>query len=183
MAQIDQLFKVMVAQSASDLHLSSGSSPYLRIHGEMVKLDHPVLNNEGVQALVFEILTDKQKRNFVENWELDCSYAVNGLGRFRCNVFMQRRGLGAVFRIIPEKLKTVEELGLPGIVNKMMDVPRGLILVTGPTGSGKSTTLAAMLHTINKTQRQHILTIEDPIEFVPSSQLSLINQREVSSHT
>ncbi len=183
MAQIDQLFKVMVAQSASDLHLSSGSSPYLRIHGEMVKLDHPVLNNEGVQALVFEILTDKQKRNFVENWELDCSYAVNGLGRFRCNVFMQRRGLGAVFRIIPEKLKTVEELGLPGIVNKMMDVPRGLILVTGPTGSGKSTTLAAMLHTINKTQRQHILTIEDPIEFVHDSQMSLINQREVSSHT
>ena len=175
MAQIDQLFKVMVAQSASDLHLSAGSSPYLRIHGEMVKLDHPVLSNEGVQALVFEMLTDKQKKLFVENWELDCSYAVQGLGRFRCNVFMQRRGLGAVFRIIPENLKTCDELGLPAICSTMMDVPRGLILVTGPTGSGKSTTLAAMLHTINLTRREHILTIEDPIEFVHDSKMSLIN--------
>ncbi len=183
MAQIDQLFKVMVAQNASDLHLSAGSSPYLRIHGEMVKLDHPVLSNEGVQALVFEMLTDKQKKLFVENWELDCSYAVAGLGRFRCNVFMQRRGLGAVFRIIPENLKTCEELGLPAICSTMMDVPRGLILVTGPTGSGKSTTLAAMLHTINMTRREHVLTIEDPIEFVHESKMSLINQREVSSHT
>lgn len=183
MAQIDQLFKVMIAQNASDLHLSAGSSPYLRIHGEMVKLDHPVLSNEGVQALIFEMLTDKQKKLFVEHWELDCSYAVEGLGRFRCNVFMQRRGLGAVFRIIPVNLKTCDELGLPPICSTMMDVPRGLILVTGPTGSGKSTTLAAMLHTINLTRREHILTIEDPIEFVHESKMSLINQREVSSHT
>jgi twitching motility protein PilT len=183
MAQIDHLFKIMVAQNASDLHLSSGAPPFLRLHGEMVKLDHPDLNNEGVQALVFEILTEKQRRLFVENWELDCSYAVPGLGRFRCNVFMQRRGMGAVFRVIPEKIKTIQELGLPEILNKLIQIPRGLILVTGPTGSGKSTTLAAMLHTINMTERQHILTVEDPIEFVHENRMSLFNQREVSSHT
>jgi twitching motility protein PilT len=183
MAQIDQLFKIMVAQRASDLHLSSGSSPFLRLHGEMVKIEHPELNNEGVQALVFEILTEKQKRLFVENWELDCSYAVPGLGRFRCNVFMQRRGMGAVFRVIPEKIQTIQELGLPDILSKLIETPRGLVLVTGPTGSGKSTTLAAMLHTINMTERQHILTVEDPIEFVHENQQSLFNQREVSSHT
>ncbi len=183
MAQIDHLFKIMVAQNASDLHLSSGAPPFLRLHGEMVKLDHPELNNESVQALVFEILTEKQRRGFVENWELDCSYAVAGLGRFRCNVFMQRRGMGAVFRVIPEKIKTIQELGLPEILNKLISIPRGLILVTGPTGSGKSTTLAAMLHTINMTERQHILTVEDPIEFVHENRMSLFNQREVSSHT
>lgn len=183
MAQIDQLFKIMVAQGASDLHLSSGAPPYLRLHGEMVKLEHHELNNEGVQTLVFEILTEKQRRLFIENWELDCSYAVAGLGRFRCNIFMQRRGMGAVFRVIPEQIKTVQELGLPAIINKLIETPRGLVLVTGPTGSGKSTTLAAMLHTINMTQRQHILTVEDPIEFVHENRTSLFNQREVSSHT
>jgi len=183
MAQIDQLFKVMIAQNASDLHLSAGAPPYLRIHGEMTKLDHPVLANEGVQALIFEFLTEKQKKNFIENWELDCSYAVKGLGRFRCNVFMQRRGMGAVFRVIPENIKTIQELGLPHIVERLLEVPRGLILVTGPTGSGKSTTLAAMLHTINMTRKEHILTIEDPIEFVHENRMCLINQREVSSHT
>src|SRR5688572_1840254 len=115
MAQIDQLFKIMVAQNASDLHLSAGSPPFLRLHGEMAKIDHPELNNEGVQSLVFEILTEKQRRLFVENWELDCSYAVPGLGRFRCNIFMQRRGMGAVFRVIPETIKTTHELGLPEI--------------------------------------------------------------------
>jgi twitching motility protein PilT len=183
MAQIDQLFKVMVAQNASDLHLSSGSPPFLRIHGEMIKLEHPALDNEGVQALVFEVLSEKQKRLFIENWELDCSYAVNGLGRFRCNVFMQRRGLGAVFRIIPEKIKTAQELGLPESLLKLIDTPRGLVLVTGPTGSGKSTTLASLLHTINMTRREHILTVEDPIEFVHENHMCLVNQREVSSHT
>jgi twitching motility protein PilT len=183
MAQIDQLFKVMVAQNASDLHLSAGAPPFLRIHGEMIKLEHPDLTNEAVQQLIFEILTEKQKRSFVDAWELDCSYAVHGLGRFRCNVFMQRRGMGGVFRVIPEKIKTVQELGLPEVILKMIDVPRGLMLVTGPTGSGKSTTLAAILHTINKTRREHILTIEDPIEFVHENHMSLFNQREVSSHT
>ena len=120
MAQIDELFKVMVAQSASDLHLSAGSSPFLRIHGSMVKLDHKPLDNKGVQALVFEILSDKQKRTFIENWELDTSYAIKGLGRFRVNVFMQRRGMGAVFRVIPTELKSMEELGLPKQLYQLM---------------------------------------------------------------
>jgi len=183
MAQIDQLFKIMVAQNASDLHLSAGAPPFLRLHGEMVKLEHPVLNNDGVQSLIFEILTEKQRRLFIENWELDCSYAVEGLARFRCNVFMQRRGMGGVFRVIPEKIQTVQELGLPETIQRLIEIPRGLILVTGPTGSGKSTTLAAMLHTINMHEKQHILTIEDPIEFVHENRMSLFNQREVSSHT
>jgi twitching motility protein PilT len=183
MAQIDQLFKMMVEQGASDLHLSSGAPPFLRLHGEMIKIEHPELNNEGIQSLIFEILNEKQRRLFIENWELDCSYAVQGLGRFRCNVFMQRRGMGAVFRVIPEKIKTISELGLPEVLSKLIETPRGLILVTGPTGSGKSTTLAAMIHTINMTERQHILTVEDPIEFVHENKMSLINQREVTSHT
>ncbi len=183
MAQIDALFKVMVAQEASDLHLTSGSPPFLRIYGEMVKLDHADLSNKEVQTLVFEVLTDKQKKDFVENWELDCSYAVEGLGRFRCNVFMQRKGLAAVFRVIPTEIKTVEELGLPPHIIDLVDVPRGLVLVTGPTGSGKSTTLAAILHTINMTRKEHIITIEDPIEFVHENRKSLVNQREVNSHT
>ncbi len=183
MAEIDKLFKIMVAQNASDLHVSAGSPPCLRIHGDMTKLNHPPLTNEQVQAIVFEILSEKQRKLFVENWELDCSYTLPGVGRFRCNVFMQRRGLGAVFRMIPEKIKTVEELDLPPSLLDLIDAPKGLILVTGPTGSGKSTTLASLLHTINMSRREHIITIEDPIEFVHENQVSLINQREVSSHT
>lgn len=183
MAQIDQLFRLMVEHDASDLHLSSGSRPYLRQNGEMVQLEHDVLSNEDVQSLVFEILSEKQKRQFVENWELDCSYSLHEVARFRCNIFMQRRGLGAVFRVIPTEIKSVAELGLPEAIKKLIDVNRGLILVTGPTGSGKSTTLASLLHTINLERREHILTIEDPIEFVHDNRMSLINQREVSSHT
>jgi len=183
MAEIDKLFKIMVAQNASDLHLSAGSPPCLRIHGDMTKLNHPSLTNEQVQALIFEILSEKQKKQFVEAWELDCSYNLEGVGRFRVNVFMQRRGFGGVFRMIPEKIKTVQELNLPESLLELIDVPKGLILVTGPTGSGKSTTLASLLHTINMSQRTHIITIEDPIEFVHENQVSLINQREVSSHT
>lgn len=183
MAEIDKLFKLMVSQNASDMHLSSGAPPYLRIHGNMTALQHPPLNNESVQALVFEILTDKQKRHFIEEWELDCSYAIKGLGRFRVNVFMQRRGLGAVFRVIPEEIKTIQDLGLPDSLLSLIDVPRGLVVVTGPTGSGKSTTLAAMIHTINQTRDEHMITIEDPIEFVHENRKCLINQREVSSHT
>lgn len=183
MAKLDELFKVMVAQGASDLHLSSGAPPYLRLHGEMVKLEYKALSNQECQALVFEILTDKQKKNFVDNWELDCSYNLEGIGRFRCNVFMQRIGLGAVFRVIPEKIKTAEELNLPPQLLDLINIPKGLICVTGPTGSGKSTTLAALINHINMHEKAHIITIEDPIEFVHQNQRSLINQREVSSHT
>ena len=183
MARIDQLFEMMIKSDASDLHLSAGHAPYLRIHGEMKRIEMDPLSNEDCQALVFEILSEKQKRNFVENWELDCSYAVENLGRFRCNVFMQRLGLGAVFRVIPEKIKTVEQLGLPASLLDLVNVHKGLICVTGPTGSGKSTTLAALVDYINRNERTHIVTIEDPIEFVHKSQKSLVNQREVHGHT
>lgn len=183
MAEIDKLFKLMVQQNASDMHLSAGSMPYFRIHGEMVPLNHPPLETEAVQALVFEILTEKQKRAFVENWELDTSYHVKGVGRFRVNVFMQRRGMGGVFRVIPEIIKSAKELNLPQSILDMIDTPRGLVLVTGPTGSGKSTTLASLINEINVTRKEHVITIEDPIEFVHENKGSLINQREVSSHT
>lgn len=183
MAELDKLFRVMVAQNASDLHLSAGSPPYIRIHGDMVPLPQGILNTEQVQGLIFEILTEKQRRMFIENWELDCTYQLDGVGRFRCNVFMQRRGMGGVFRVIPEVIKTVEELSLPNVVKDLINYNRGLVLVTGPTGSGKSTTLAALLNTINIERNEHIITIEDPIEFVHENKKSLINQREVSSHT
>jgi twitching motility protein PilT len=183
MAKIDQLFKIMFQQGASDLHLTSGSTPYLRLAGEMVKLAMKPLSNEEVQLLIFEILNEKQKRAFIENWELDCSYALDGLGRFRCNVFMQRKGMGAVFRMIPDKIKTAEELSLPTELLDLIKIPKGLICVTGPTGSGKSTTLAALIHYINENESAHIITIEDPIEFVHQNIKSLVNQREVGGHT
>jgi twitching motility protein PilT len=183
LAKLDDLFKLMRKEGASDLHVTSGSAPYLRLHGDMVKLNYRDLTPEETQALVFEILTEKQKRNFVEKWELDCSYSLPGVGRFRCNVFMQRKGLGAVFRIIPEKILTAQELGIPKEVLDLIDVQKGLVLVTGPTGSGKSTTLASLIHEINTNHRGHIVTVEDPIEFVHENHKCLINQREVSSHT
>jgi twitching motility protein PilT len=183
MAEIDKLFKLMVTQKASDMHLSAGTQPFFRVHGEMVGMNHPPLDNEAIQALVFEILTEKQKRNFLENWELDTSYWIQGVGRFRVNVFMQRRGMGAVFREIPEIIRTAEELSLPQSCLDLIDTPRGLVLVTGPTGSGKSTTLAALINEINLHRKEHIITIEDPIEFVHENKSCLINQREVSSHT
>jgi len=182
MAKIDDLFKLMFDQDASDLHLSSGSPPFLRKHGKMIAQEGSELSNEDVQALVFEILNDKQKRLFIDNWELDCSYTMD-IARFRVNVFMQRKGMGAVFRMIPSVIKTAQELGLPQEMLNMIGAHRGLICVTGPTGSGKSTTLAALINQINETSNSHIITIEDPIEFVHQNKLSLINQREVSSHT
>lgn len=183
MATIDDLFRLMVEQKASDLHLTSGAPPFLRLHGNMSPLNYRQLSNQDVQALIFEILTEKQKKAFVEKWELDFAYVVEGLGRFRCNVFMQRKGLGAVFRTIPEKIKTAQELNLPASIIDLVDADRGLILVTGPTGSGKSTTLAAMIQHINSNREAHILTVEDPIEFVHPNLKSLVNQREVGSHT
>jgi twitching motility protein PilT len=182
-AHIDDLFRIMVAKGASDLFLAAGSPPCIRLHGEMEKMEFKELTAEECQALIFEIISDKHKRQFAENWELDCSYTVEGIGRFRCNVFMQRKGIGAVFRIIPERIKTVEELALPKELLDMINCHKGLICVTGPTGSGKSTTLAALINHINQNEAAHILTVEDPIEFVHPNIKSLINQREVSSHT
>lgn len=183
MATIDDLFRLMVEQKASDLHITSGAPPFLRLHGNMVPLNYRQLSNQDVQGLIFEILSEKQKKSFVEKWELDFAYVVEGLGRFRCNIFMQRKGLGAVFRTIPEKIKTAQELNLPSSITDLVDADRGLILVTGPTGSGKSTTLAAMIQHINSSREAHILTVEDPIEFVHPNLKSLVNQREVGSHT
>ncbi len=183
MATIDELFKLMVEQNASDLHITSGAAPYLRLHGDMMPLNYRELSNQDVQGLIFEILNEKQKRSFVEKWELDFAYTLPGVGRFRCNVFMQRKGLGGVFRLIPEKIKTAQELNLPPSIIDMLDCDRGLILVTGPTGSGKSTTLAAMVNHINMTREAHIITVEDPIEFVHGNIKCLVNQREVGSHT
>lgn len=183
MAIIDDLFKILVEQGASDLHVTSGAAPFLRLHGDMVPLNYRELTNKDVQGLIFEILTEKQKKAFVENWELDFAYSLPGTGRFRCNVFMQRKGLGGVFRVIPEKIKTAQELNLPNQLIDLVDVDRGLILVTGPTGSGKSTTLAALINEINLNRDAHIITIEDPIEFVHRNIRSLVNQREVGSHT
>ncbi len=183
MAAIDELFKVMVEQGASDLHLTSGAPPYLRLHGSMIQMNYKDLSNQDVQGLVFEILSEKQKKSFVEKWELDLAYTVQGIGRFRCNVFMQRKGLAAVFRVIPEKIKTPQELNLPPTLLDLIDCDKGLVLVTGPTGSGKSTTLASLVHHINMTKDAHIITVEDPIEFVHQNHKSLINQREVGTHT
>jgi twitching motility protein PilT len=183
MATIDDLFRLMVEQKASDLHVTSGAPPYLRVHGEMSAINYRQLTNQDVQGLIFEILSEKQKKAFVEKWELDFAYVLEGVGRFRCNIFMQRKGLGAVFRTIPEKIKTAQELNLPSSILDLVEADRGLILVTGPTGSGKSTTLAAMIQHINSTREAHILTVEDPIEFVHPNLKSLVNQREVGSHT
>lgn len=183
MATIDDLFRLMVEQKASDLHLTSGAPPYLRLHGDMQPLNYRELSNQDIQGLIFEILSEKQKKSFIEKWELDFAYVVEGLGRFRCNIFMQRRGLGAVFRTIPEKIKTAAELNLPQSIIDLLDCDRGLILVTGPTGSGKSTTLAAMIQHINANREGHILTVEDPIEFVHPNLKCLVNQREVGTHT
>ncbi len=184
MASIDELLKIMREQDASDLHITSGAPPFLRLHGGMVPLsDFKELQTQDVQGLLFEILTEKQKKNFVERWEIDFAYHITNVGRFRVNMFMQRKGLGAVFRLIPEKIRTAEELSLPKGVMDLINAEKGLVLVTGPTGSGKSTTLAALIHHINAQEDLHIITVEDPIEFVHQNVRSLVNQREVGMHT
>ena len=183
MAKLDELFKLMIKRGASDLHLSSGSAPALRIHGNMSSLNSRAFNHEEYKALIYEILNKDQIRKFEENMEMDCAYEVADCGRFRCNVFMQRLGISAVFRHIPQKILSKEELGLPPSIDEILKEHKGLICVTGPTGSGKSTTLAAMIDHINETLSGHILTIEDPIEFVYKNKKCLINQREVKNST
>src|SRR5205809_4579282 len=166
MARLDDLLRQMKQQGASDLHMAAGSAPYMRINGEMAKLNYRSVSPETSQSLIFEILNETQRQHFEENWDLDLSYALKGVGRFRANIFMQRNGIGAAFRLIPEGIKTVRELDLPEQLVDLMDVSEGLILLTGPTGAGKTTTLAALIHSINVEQQKHIITIEDPIEFV-----------------
>ena len=183
MARIDALFKMMKEQGASDLHLSTGSPPIFRLHGDMERLNFKELSHEEVKAILYEILTEKQKADFEAKHDLDCAYSVPGLARFRCNILMTHRGIGAVFRIIPSKILTVDDLGIPEGVRKLTLLKKGLVLVTGPTGSGKSTTLAAMIDLINSTRREHILTLEDPLEFVHENKQSLVNQRQIGEHS
>ena len=173
----------MRQQNASDLHLTSGSAPFMRINGEMIKQNYKTVPAETCQSLIFEVLTDNQKEKFEEKLDLDFSYPLPGVGRFRVNVFMQRHGISACFRLIPAHIKTIAELNLAEQLADLINVSEGLILVTGPTGSGKSTTLSAFIHEINTRQQSHIITIEDPIEFVHENQRCLISQREVASHT
>jgi twitching motility protein PilT len=183
MARIDDLLRQMRLQDASDLHLTSGSPPFMRINGEIERQNYKSVSAETCKSLIFEVLTDDQKEKFDERLDLDFSYPLPGVGRFRVNVFMQRHGISACFRLIPAHIKTITELNLAEQLSDLINVSEGLILVTGPTGSGKSTTLSAFIHEINTRQQSHIITIEDPIEFVHENQRCLISQREVASHT
>ena len=180
---VTALLTFAVQSGASDAHLSSGEPPMIRLHGDMKKLDHPPLSREEVHALVYDIMDDGQRKTFEERFELDFSFDMGDIGRFRVNVFMQQRGEGVVFRTIPTKILSTEELGLPPILKRLCDREKGLILVTGPTGSGKSTTLAAMVDHVNNIFAGHIITIEDLIEFVHRSKQCLVNQRELGLHT
>ena len=180
---LSDLLKRMLDMSGSDLHITTNSPPQVRVHGGLRPLDLPPLSPADTKQLAYSVMTDAQKHRFEENLELDFSFGLKGLARFRANVFNQRGATSAVFRLIPFEIKSFNQLGLPAVVSKMCDKPRGLVLVTGPTGSGKSTTLAAMIDKINTERHEHILTIEDPIEFVHQNKNCLVNQREVHSDT
>jgi twitching motility protein PilT len=180
---LSDLLKKMLELNGSDLHITTNSPPQIRIHGHMTPLDLPPLNPAETKQLAYSVMTDAQKHRFEEDFELDFSFGLKGLARFRANVFNQRGATAAVFRVIPFEIKSFNQLNLPPIVSKLCDKPRGLILVTGPTGSGKSTTLAAMLDKINTERHEHIITIEDPIEFVHPHKSCLVNQREVHQDT
>ena len=180
---ITELLAFSVKQGASDLHLSGGLPPMIRIDGDIRRINLPPMEHKEVHSLIYEIMNDKQRRDYEEFLETDFSFEVPGVARFRVNAFNQNRGAGAVFRTIPSRVLSMDDLGLGGIFKDICMMPRGLCLVTGPTGSGKSTTLAAMVDYINENRYQHILTIEDPIEFVHESKKCLINQREVHKDT
>lgn len=180
---VSQLLAFGVKNKASDLHLSAGLPPMIRVHGDVRRINLPALDAKEVHDMVYDIMSDTQRKHYEEFLEIDFSFEINGLARFRVNAFNHQRGPGAVFRTIPSKVLTLEELNAPSIFGKLALKPRGLVLVTGPTGSGKSTTLAAMVNYLNETEHGHILTVEDPIEFVHESKKCLVNQREVSVHT
>jgi twitching motility protein PilT len=180
---ITQLLTFAHREGASDVHLSSGEPPMVRMNGDMKRIEHPALTAEQVHAMVFDIMSDAVRKTFQETNDADFSFELGDISRFRVNVFRTRRGEAAVFRTIPTKVMTLEELGMPPIMKEICEKEKGLVLVTGPTGSGKSTTLAAMIDLINEHDEGHILTIEDPVEFVHSSKKCLVNQREVGPHT
>lgn len=183
MATMHQLLKTMIERGASDLHLSTGSAAQIRIDGKMIPLNMPALTAADTKQLCYSVLTDAQKRKFEEENELDLSFGVKGLSRFRGNVFIQRGAAAGAFRAIPFEIKSFEELGLPPVVRTLSKKPRGLVLVTGPTGSGKTTTLAAIIDAINSERNEHIITIEDPIEYLHPHKKCLVNQREVGADT
>jgi twitching motility protein PilT len=183
MAKLDAFFKLMVDQGASDLHLVSGSQPILRVSGELQRVRYPLLENDDLKKMLFEIAPEHKIKTFEETGDIDFAYEMPGLARYRANYFMQKYGIGAVFRQIPDTILTVEQLGLPTVLNRLPMFPKGLVLVTGPTGSGKSTTLAALIDYANTHRKDHILTIEDPIEFVHKSKSCVVNHREIGLHT
>jgi twitching motility protein PilT len=181
--QISELLAFTVKNKASDLHLSAGLSPMIRVHGDIRRINLPPMAQNEVHDMVYDIMNDYQRKAFEENFECDFSFEMPGVARFRVNAFQQNRGVGAVFRVIPSKILSLEDLNAPKIFKEISEFPRGIVLVTGPTGSGKSTTLAAMVDYVNENHYSHILTVEDPIEFVHESKKSLINQRELGAQT
>jgi twitching motility protein PilT len=183
MATLPELLRRVVELEGSDLHITTETPPQIRVHGHLERVEGVPLTAADTKQLTYSVLTDAQKKRFEETLELDFSFGIKGLARFRCNMFNQRGAVAAVYRLIPEKIRDFDELNLPPVLATLAERPRGLVLVTGPTGSGKSTTLAAMIDKINKERRDHILTIEDPIEFVHQHQGCLVNQREVHSDT
>jgi twitching motility protein PilT len=183
MAQIDAFFKLMNEQGASDLHLVTGQQPVLRIQGDLTRIKYKELNNDTLKAMLYEIAPEDKVKVFEETGDIDFAYEIPGLARYRANFFEQKWGVAAVFREIPSDILTCEQLGLPPVVRKLASLPRGLVLVTGPTGSGKSTTLAAIIDEANRNRKDHILTVEDPIEFVHRSKEAVVNHREVGLHT
>lgn len=182
-ASLHQMLKVMVENGASDLHITTGAPPMIRIDGKLVPLKHPPLKPPETKDLCYSVLTDIQKHKFEENWELDFSFGLEELGRFRGNIYTQRGSIAAAYRLLPHTIRNYKELGLPPVVSDLVRKPRGLILVTGPTGSGKTTTLASMVDQVNEERREHIVTIEDPIEYVFNHKNCIVNQREVGSDT
>ena len=183
MAKIDAFFKLMFDQGASDLHIVAGQQPIVRLHGELERIKYKVLDNDELKAMLYEIAPEIKIKQFEETGDVDFGYEIPGIARFRANFFNQKNGCGAVFRQIPQKIVSAEDLGLPPICTQAAMYRKGLVLVTGPTGSGKSTTLAAIMDYANKHRKDHIITVEDPIEFVHQSQGCLVNHREVGRHT
>jgi twitching motility protein PilT len=183
MAKLDAFFKLMVDQGASDLHLVSGSQPILRVSGELQRVRYAVLESDDLKKMLYEVAPEYKIKQFEETSDVDFAYEIPGLARYRANYFVQKYGVAAVFRQIPDTILTVEQLGLPSVLNKLPLYPKGLVLVTGPTGSGKSTTLAALVDYANTHRKDHILTIEDPVEFVHKSRNCIVNHREVGLHT
>lgn len=183
MATIYDFLKLMIEKGASDLHITTGSPPRLRVDGKLIPIDHPALAPQDTKTLCYSVLTDAQKHKFEEHSELDLSFGLKGLSRFRANVFMQRGAVAGAFRSVPFQVRSFTDLGLPDILNDISKKPRGLILVTGPTGCGKSTTLASIIDKVNSERQDHIITVEDPIEYLHSHKKSLINQREVNADT